>query len=120
MTLTIDDVQHAEFPSAPIGRRGYAREQVDDFLDRIVRTLADEDDLTAAEVHHVTFGRPMIGKRGYDEKEVDEFLDKAEETLVEHRGQEIHQVPSAREHHQATDSRAAAAEAEDRAHTRLR
>ncbi|OZM73527.1 DivIVA domain-containing protein [Amycolatopsis antarctica] len=102
MSLSAEDVYDVEFRNAPIGRRGYARDQVDEFLDRIAGTLRGEDDLTPAEVHHVIFGRPMIGKRGYDEREVDEFLDRVEDELVHLTGAVAPGVPCAREHDQAT------------------
>lgn len=99
MAITADDVRDAEFPDSGFGRRGYAKHEVDALLDRVVRTLSDEDDLTAAEVHHVQFGRPPIGKRGYDEKHVDDFLDKVEDTLLTRTGvtRGAHEVPAARE-----------------------
>lgn len=97
MPLTADDVDGVAFTSAPIGRRGYARHEVDEFVRRIARTLRSADDLTAAEVHHVDFARPLIGKRGYDEREVDEFLDRAEDELLSRSGhRNTYQVPSAR------------------------
>jgi len=101
MTLTADDVHVIEFRNAPIGRRGYAREQVDEFMERIARTLDGQDDLTPAEVHHVVFAKPIIGRRGYDEREVDEFLDRAEEELAHLSGLGVRGVPCAREHDQA-------------------
>ncbi|SFP40405.1 DivIVA domain-containing protein [Amycolatopsis arida] len=106
MSFTADDATHVEFATAPIGRRGYAKHEVDDFVRRIAKTLAGEDDLTAAEVHHVEFGRPLIGKRGYDEKQVDEFLDAVEDELIQRSGMSrtAHQVPPARQEDQATAS----------------
>jgi DivIVA domain-containing protein len=103
MPLTADDAANVEFGNAPIGRRGYAKNEVDDFLGRIVRTLHGEDDLTAAEVHHVQFGKPIIGRRGYDERLVDEFLDDVETELINRSGltPARHQVPAARKHDQA-------------------
>ncbi|WP_199432600.1 DivIVA domain-containing protein [Qaidamihabitans albus] len=108
MSFTAADVLAVEFSNAPIGRRGYAKHEVDEFLGRVAKTLSDEDDLTAAEVHHVAFGRPLIGKRGYDEREVDEFLDTIEEQLLSRTGvrRDAHQVPPAREQSQATSGRA--------------
>ncbi|OLT49284.1 hypothetical protein BJF85_10370 [Saccharomonospora sp. CUA-673] len=99
MALTADEVRNTDFPDSGFGRRGYAKQEVDTLLDRVVRTLSDEDDLTAAEVHHVQFGRPPIGKRGYDEKTVDEFLDRVEDTLLNRTGvtRGAHQVPAARD-----------------------
>ncbi|WP_020670305.1 DivIVA domain-containing protein [Amycolatopsis nigrescens] len=101
MSLTIEDVNAAEFGNSPIGRRGYAKGEVDEFLGRIAQTLAGKDDLTAAEVHHVLFNRPIIGKRGYDEREVDEFLDKAEEELASRTGVRAQPVPDARDESEA-------------------
>ncbi|MEU6645687.1 DivIVA domain-containing protein [Saccharomonospora sp. NPDC046836] len=97
MSFTAEDVRTIAFSNAPIGRRGYAKHEVDDFVQRIAKTLSNEDDLTAAEVHHVQFGRPQIGKRGYDERQVDDFLDQVEETLVSRSGVQPHRVPAARE-----------------------
>ncbi|GAA4671302.1 MULTISPECIES: DivIVA domain-containing protein [Amycolatopsis] len=95
MSLTAEDVYRVEFGNAPIGRRGYAKNEVDAFVRRIAKTLEDQDDLTAAEVHHVMFDKPLLGKRGYDEREVDEFLERAEETLAARTGQ-AHPLPKAR------------------------
>lgn len=95
MSLTAEDVYRVEFANAQIGRRGYAKAEVDAFIRRIAKTLEDADDLTAAEVHHVEFNKPLLGKRGYDEREVDEFLDKAEDTLAARFGK-AHPLPSAR------------------------
>lgn len=95
MSLTAEDVYRVAFGNAPIGRRGYAKNEVDAFVRRIAKTLEDSDDLTAAEVHHVEFDKPLLGRRGYDEREVDEFLEKAEDTLAQRFGQ-AHQLPAAR------------------------
>lgn len=107
MSLTADDVYRTEFHVAPIGRRGYARAEVDKFVDRIARTLSAEDDLTPAEVHHVSFAKPLLGKRGYDEREVDEFLDRAEDEIARRTGAANHEVPSARTYQQAGEAPAA-------------
>ncbi|MEV6906470.1 DivIVA domain-containing protein [Amycolatopsis sp. NPDC051071] len=106
MSFTAEDITGATFPNAPIGRRGYAKHEVDAFLERIADTISDRDDLTAAEVHHVMFSRPLIGKRGYDEREVDDFLDKIEEQLAHRSGQQVLAVPGAREADDATTNRA--------------
>ncbi|WP_298175790.1 DivIVA domain-containing protein [Saccharomonospora sp.] len=82
MSFTAEDIRDIHFDNAPIGRRGYAKAEVDAFVARIAETLEGEDDLTAAEVHHVQFGRPLLGRRGYDEQQVDEFLDLVEEQLA--------------------------------------
>jgi len=106
MSFTTEDVAGVEFGTSPIGKRGYAKSEVDEFVRRIAKTFADEDDLTAAEVHHVMFSKPLIGKRGYDEREVDEFLDSVESELVNRTGVASHRVPGARDETQATDERA--------------
>ncbi|WP_370944692.1 DivIVA domain-containing protein [Amycolatopsis sp. cg5] len=97
-----------EFGNSPIGRRGYAKADVDAFVGRIAKTFAGEDDLTAAEVHHVMFAKPLIGKRGYDEREVDEFLDAVEEELISRTGVRVHRLPA-----QAADERAPAQQLQD-------
>jgi DivIVA domain-containing protein len=106
MSFNPEDVAGVEFGTSPIGRRGYAKAEVDEFVSRIAKTFAEQDDLTAAEVHHVTFAKPLIGKRGYDEREVDEFLDEVENELVSRSGIRPHPVPGARLQGQATDERA--------------
>ncbi|MBE8521503.1 DivIVA domain-containing protein [Amycolatopsis sp. H6(2020)] len=106
MSFTAEDLAEVTFGNAPIGRRGYAKHEVDAFVRRIANTLADEDDLTAAEVHHVMFAKPLIGKRGYDEREVDEFLDAVEDQLASRTGQ-APDLPGARTAPEATAERAA-------------
>lgn len=106
MPLTADDADGVVFTGAPIGRRGYAKHEVDEFVARIARTLRSADDLTAAEVHHVDFSRPLIGKRGYDEREVDDFLDRAEEELLRRTGRnDGYGVPQARTENEAAAPR---------------
>ena len=107
MSFTAENLAEVTFGNAPIGRRGYAKHEVDEFVRRIAKTFAEEDDLTAAEVHHVVFSKPLIGKRGYDEREVDEFLDAAEDQLAARTGQ-APDLPGARTPQQATAERAAA------------
>lgn len=109
MSLSAEDVYRVEFGNAPIGRRGYAKHEVDDFVERIAKTLVGEDDLTAAEVHHVMFSKPLLGKRGYDEREVDEFLDEVEDEFAR-RGGRPYPVPEARTVAQATTPRTAPAD----------
>ncbi|MEC3975991.1 DivIVA domain-containing protein [Amycolatopsis sp. H20-H5] len=106
MSFTAEDVSDVTFGNAPIGRRGYAKAEVDEFVQRVAKTFADEDDLTAAEVHHVMFSKPLIGKRGYDEREVDEFLDDVENELVGRTGHHVPTMPGARDQTQATAERA--------------
>src|ERR1700754_4273546 len=106
MSFTAEDLTEVTFGNAPIGRRGYAKQEVDEFVRRIAKTIAEEDDLTAAEVHHVMFNKPLIGKRGYDEREVDQFLDAVEEQLADLSGRRAPIVPGTRDEHEATASRA--------------
>ena len=106
MSFTAEDLAEVTFGNAPIGRRGYAKHEVDAFVRRIAKTLADEDDLTAAEVHHAMFAKPLIGKRGYDEREVDEFLDTVEDQLASRTGQAPPDLPGARTAIEATAERA--------------
>lgn len=106
MSFTANDVYAIEFSNAPIGRRGYAKNEVDQFMQRIAKTLAGEDDLTAAEVHHVMFAKPLLGRRGYDEREVDDFLDAIEEQLAARSGQ-APVLPTARQESQAIEALAA-------------
>ncbi|WP_326944475.1 DivIVA domain-containing protein [Amycolatopsis sp. NBC_01307] len=105
MSFTAEDLAEVTFGNAPIGRRGYAKHEVDELVRRIAKTFAEEDDLTAAEVHHVVFSKPLIGKRGYDEREVDEFLDSAEDQLAARSGR-APDLPGARTSVEATAERA--------------
>lgn len=63
------------FDRAPLGRRGYHEDQVDEYLDRIQATLAGTDNLTAQEVREVVFDAAPLIRRGYHEDQVDDFLD---------------------------------------------
>src|SRR5438067_11143 len=105
MSYSLDDINRIEFGTAPFGRRGYAKPEVDRFIERIAKTLADDDNLTAAEVHHVMFGKPLIGKRGYDELQVNSFLDFIEDQLANRTGHSS-PLPAARTHTDATAPRA--------------
>ena len=96
--MSATDVDNVSFTTAAIGRRGYAKAEVDRLLRRTAGTLRNTDDLTAAEVHHVEFTRPLVGKRGYDEREVDAFLDRVEDELLERSGHRAdYNVPQRRE-----------------------
>ncbi|WP_027928460.1 DivIVA domain-containing protein [Amycolatopsis benzoatilytica] len=119
MSFTAEDLAEVAFGNAPIGRRGYAKHEVDDFVRRIAKTIADEDDLTAAEVHHVLFSKPLIGKRGYDEREVDQFLDEVEAQLADLSGRRAPMIPGSRGPGQAMLERAARPAAADAPAERL-
>lgn len=82
MPLTPDDVRHVRFDHAPLGKRGYHEDQVDDFLDRVELALRGEAELTAQTVKEAEFDQGSLVRRGYDEKQVDDFL----EAVVRHLG----------------------------------
>lgn len=65
-----------KFRPAPLGRRGYATEEVDAFLE-----AAERGEMTAEDVHNVAFGRSPFGSRGYDWEEVDAHLNDLERRL---------------------------------------
>jgi DivIVA domain-containing protein len=74
--ITGDEVRGAIFRKPPLGKRGYDRDQVDAFLQRVAAALDGSDSLTEAEVHNVVFGKPTrMLDRGYDEEDVDALLD---------------------------------------------
>ncbi|HEU5475774.1 MAG TPA: DivIVA domain-containing protein [Actinophytocola sp.] len=79
--LTPEDVREVVFDKAPLGKRGYNEQEVDDFLDRVEDTLAGADGLTADEVRMVVFQDAPRIKRGYHEEQVDRFLDQVATTL---------------------------------------
>ena len=73
--LTPMVVDCVTFDRAPLGRRGYNEDQVDDFLDRVHATLTGADNLRAREVREVIFDSAPLIRRGYHEEQVDDFLD---------------------------------------------
>jgi DivIVA domain-containing protein len=73
--LTPVVVDCVTFDRAPLGRRGYNEDQVDDFLDRVQATLAGTDSLKAQQVREVIFDSAPLIRRGYHEEQVDNFLD---------------------------------------------
>lgn len=79
--LTPMVVDCVTFDRAPLGRRGYHEDQVDDFLDRVQATLAGTDSLTAQDVRGAEFDPAPLMRRGYHEDQVDEFLDLVVEEL---------------------------------------
>jgi len=84
--LTPIVVDVVTFDRAPLGRRGYHEDQVDDLLDRVQATLAGEDTLTAHDVREVEFDPAPFIRRGYHEDQVDEFLDLVVEELARREG----------------------------------
>jgi DivIVA domain-containing protein len=85
--ITADELRAVELGRPPLGRRGYAPDEVDAFLTRAAEALTTlalrrAPQLTADEVHAVVFGKPPLGRgRGYDEDQVDELLDRIEHAL---------------------------------------
>jgi DivIVA domain-containing protein len=81
-------VDHVEpesvgFSDASRGR-GYHRDEVDAFVDRVQATLRDPTatgGVTPADLRDVAFSKPPMGKLGYDEGEVDAFLDGVKSEL---------------------------------------
>lgn len=84
--LTPTVVDCVTFDRAPLGRRGYNEDQVDDFLDRVQATLAGRDSLTAQNVRDVEFDPAAFIRRGYNEDQVDAFLDLVVEELNRREG----------------------------------
>ncbi|SDP47197.1 DivIVA domain-containing protein [Klenkia soli] len=79
--LTGDDVRAVAFGQPGWGKRGYAPDEVDAFLDRAAAALdalaaGHPPGMDAADVQQVVFRKPPIGKRGYAEAAVDDFLDQ--------------------------------------------
>src|SRR3954469_19464519 len=72
--MLADEVRAVRFRKAPIGRRGYDEEQVDDFLDRIEDALRGQSVMPLDELGETTIGRSPRGKRGYRGEDVDTFL----------------------------------------------
>lgn len=82
-----DDVVQQTF--APTGlRRGYAADQVDQWLDDVVATMRghlagalDAQAVRADDVAAVRFDQTRF-QQGYDMAEVDDFLDRVQATLA--------------------------------------
>ncbi|NEK84606.1 DivIVA domain-containing protein [Blastococcus saxobsidens] len=85
--ITADELRAAQLGRPPLGRRGYAPDEVDAFLARAAEALTAlalrrPPQLTADEVRSIVFRKPGLGRgRGYDEDQVDELLDRIEHTL---------------------------------------
>jgi DivIVA domain-containing protein len=81
-------VDHVEpgsvgFSDASRGR-GYDRDEVDAFVDRVQATLRDptaRNGVTPADLHDVAFSKPPMGELGYHEGEVDAYLDRVKTEL---------------------------------------
>jgi len=78
--LSGDDVRAVAFGRPGFGKRGYAPDEVDAFLDRAAAALdavaaGRPAGMSADDVHQVVFRKPPVGKRGYAEAAVDDFLD---------------------------------------------
>src|SRR3954470_762620 len=91
--LTPMVVDCVTFDRAPLGRRGYNEDQVDDFLDRVHATLSGTDDLSAQEVRDVIFDSAPLIRRGYHEEQVDDFLDLVVEEFERREREGVHLSP---------------------------
>jgi DivIVA domain-containing protein len=77
------ELNRQAFSDASRGR-GYHRDEVDAFVDRVEATLRDPTatgGVTPADVDEVAFSKPPIGKLGYSEAEVDAYLDRVKTEL---------------------------------------
>ncbi|WP_135451366.1 DivIVA domain-containing protein [Mycobacterium sp. DL99] len=79
--LTAEDVRGAELSKPPLGKRGYDKKSVDDFLALVARRLDGRGHLDADDVRNIAFPKPPLFQRGYDEDEVDALLDAVVATL---------------------------------------
>lgn len=93
--LTPVVVDCVTFDRAPLGRRGYNEDQVDDFLDRVQATLEGKDSLTAQSVRDAIFDPAPFIRRGYHEEQVDAFLDLVVEELTRREGPPLTQARQA-------------------------
>jgi DivIVA domain-containing protein len=73
--------QEITFRRPRLGRQGYEEDQVDAFLDEVIRACTEGRAVDPARVRGVSFRKPGIGRRGYDEDEVDVYLDEVEEAM---------------------------------------
>lgn len=81
LALTADDVRSAQFPKPPLGKRGYDKKSVDDFLQLVARRLDGRGHLSAEDVRNIAFPKPPMFQRGYNEDEVDSLLNAVVATL---------------------------------------
>ncbi|GAA4414812.1 DivIVA domain-containing protein [Actinokineospora soli] len=88
MSLTPERVRAVVFDRAPLGKRGYDEDQVDDFLDLVEATLAGTASLTPDDVRTAVFDSASLLRRGYDEDQVDAFLDAVVAALSERESAE--------------------------------
>ncbi|TDQ04288.1 DivIVA domain-containing protein [Labedaea rhizosphaerae] len=102
MPLTPDDVQDVRFDHAPLGKRGYNEDEVDDFLDQVELALRGQMKMTAQTVREVEFDQGGLVRRGYDEQQVDEFL---EAVIVQLEGGEPNYVVRRANAHTRTSGR---------------
>jgi DivIVA domain-containing protein len=75
----LDQAYMHRFPRARAWRRGYDVDDVDDFVDAVLKALSGRAALTVEQARTVAF-RPKRG--GYDEDAVDETLDRVVEVLL--------------------------------------
>ena len=80
--LTADDVRNALFSKPPLGKRGYGKKSVDDFLQLVVRRLEGRGHLSVDDVRGVRFPTPPNFQRGYNKDEVDQLLNEIAATIA--------------------------------------
>lgn len=93
LALTAADVRDVQFPTAPLGHRGYDRDQVDTYLDEACVELemarlgsnrpANGPLLTCDEVRRVRFSAPPARQAGYRADQVDDFVEQVAVTLTQ-------------------------------------
>lgn len=76
-----DALVGVSFEDSASGELGYAKAEVDAFIDRVQDALRGDDPLTAREVYEVRFHPAPVGERGYDRAGVDAFLSLIAVTL---------------------------------------
>jgi DivIVA domain-containing protein len=79
--LTGAEVRGAVFATPPLGKRGYASREVDEFMAKVAATLDGHGSLTADDVANAVFPPQRWPKPGYREDEVDAMLDIVASTL---------------------------------------
>ncbi|GAA1709662.1 hypothetical protein GCM10009765_68650 [Fodinicola feengrottensis] len=75
-------IAEATFRKPPLGKRGYAEDEVDGFLDWVSERCVSGASVSPADIQRAAFQKPPRGRRGYDEQDVDEFLEWMKATLT--------------------------------------
>ncbi|WP_063061094.1 DivIVA domain-containing protein [Nocardia sienata] len=72
--MTPEEVHEITFARAPLGRRGYREQDVDELLDLIAAALAGRATLTSEHLSRGVRTVPSFFQRGYHPDQVDDFL----------------------------------------------